>query len=68
MNILDRNIRNFTRDHRGATAIEYGLIAALISVVIIAALGVTGLNTGVLYSDSLGIIGDSIGAANDDLD
>lgn len=35
-------IRNFTRDQSGATAIEYGVIASLIGVVIIAALRVTG--------------------------
>ncbi|HEY4115635.1 MAG TPA: Flp family type IVb pilin [Rhizomicrobium sp.] len=34
----------FVRDESGATAIEYGLIAALISVVIIGA--VTALGTG----------------------
>ena len=32
----------FWKSERGATAIEYGLIAALISVVIIGALGATG--------------------------
>lgn len=31
-------LKRFVRDERGATAIEYGLIAALISVAIIAAL------------------------------
>ena len=35
-------IRIFLSDERGATAIEYGLIAALISITIIAALGVLG--------------------------
>jgi pilus assembly protein Flp/PilA len=34
----------FMRDEAGATAIEYGLIAALISVVIIAALQLVGTN------------------------
>ena len=34
---------NFCRDESGATAIEYGLIAALIAVVIIA--GVTAVGT-----------------------
>ncbi|MFA5625888.1 MAG: Flp family type IVb pilin [Thiohalomonadaceae bacterium] len=34
-------IKNFIADEEGATAIEYGLIAALIAVVIIA--GVTGI-------------------------
>jgi pilus assembly protein Flp/PilA len=35
-------IRKFFKSDLGATAIEYGLIAALISVVIIAALQLTG--------------------------
>jgi pilus assembly protein Flp/PilA len=34
----------FVRDDSGATAIEYGLIAALIAVVIIAALQTVGTN------------------------
>ena len=34
----------FAREEFGATAIEYGLIAALIAVVIIGALTVTGTN------------------------
>jgi pilus assembly protein Flp/PilA len=34
----------FVRDDSGATAIEYGLIAALIAVVIIGALQVIGTN------------------------
>ena len=38
MNILKR----FAKDESGATAIEYGLIAGLISVVIIVAVGTIG--------------------------
>ena len=34
--------RNFLRDENGATAIEYGLIAALIAVAIIAGAGAVG--------------------------
>jgi pilus assembly protein Flp/PilA len=34
----------FIRDEAGATAIEYGLIAALIAVVIIGALQIIGTN------------------------
>ena len=34
----------FVRDESGATAIEYGLIAALIAVVIITAAGTVGTN------------------------
>jgi pilus assembly protein Flp/PilA len=37
-----KRIRKFLKSDKGATAIEYGLIAALISVVIIAALTLTG--------------------------
>lgn len=37
-----RNIMRFLRDESGATAIEYGLIAAGISVAIIAAVKTTG--------------------------
>ncbi len=35
-------IKQFIRDEEGVTAIEYGLIAALIAVVIIAAITVVG--------------------------
>ncbi|MEE4350690.1 MAG: Flp family type IVb pilin [Pacificimonas sp.] len=35
-------IRNFRRDEEGATAIEYGLIAALIAVAAMAAMSALG--------------------------
>ncbi len=35
-------LRRLLRDQRGATAIEYGLIAALISIVVIGAVSATG--------------------------
>jgi len=35
-------IKNFVKDESGATAIEYGLIAALVAVAIITALGALG--------------------------
>lgn len=44
MNILKQHARNFLADEQGATAIEYGLLAALISVVIIAAVTTLGTN------------------------
>jgi pilus assembly protein Flp/PilA len=50
----------FTRDKSGATAIEYGLIAAGISVAIIAvvnSLGVTLTNTFTSVSTQLGTAG-----------
>jgi pilus assembly protein Flp/PilA len=43
--MFTNKIRAFSQDESGATAIEYGLIAALIAVVIIGA--VTSLGTGI---------------------
>ena len=37
-----KHVTNFYRDEEGATAIEYGLIAALVSVAAIGALGAMG--------------------------
>jgi len=44
---MSKFMTRFLKDESGATAIEYGLIAALISVVIVGALGLVGgsLNT-----------------------
>jgi pilus assembly protein Flp/PilA len=39
-----KSISRFLRDESGATAIEYGLIAALIAVAIIAAVELVGTN------------------------
>ncbi|MES5099929.1 Flp family type IVb pilin [Agrobacterium sp. BA1120] len=41
----------FMKDESGATAIEYGLIAALISVAIIAGAGVVGTQIGILFTN-----------------
>jgi pilus assembly protein Flp/PilA len=37
-------LRTLSRDEKGATAIEYGLIAALIAVVIVTAVTAVGTN------------------------
>lgn len=47
MNIFAR----FAQDESGATAIEYGLIAALISVVIITAVTLLGTNLTTVFDD-----------------
>ena len=44
MGIAMRTVSNFLRNESGATAIEYGLIAALIAVVVIAAATLVGTN------------------------
>ena len=49
----------FIRDEDGATAIEYGLIAALIAVVIIGALSTIGTNLNTAFTT----IGTSLGAS-----
>lgn len=40
-NIMN-TLKNFFKDESGATAIEYGLIAALISIVLVITLGLVG--------------------------
>ena len=42
-------MRAFARDERGATAIEYGLIAALICVTVIAAISQLGTTVNTLF-------------------
>lgn len=39
---MTRLFRNFRKNESGATAIEYGLIAALVAIAIIGAITVTG--------------------------
>ncbi len=39
---MTKFITKFVKDESGATAIEYGLIAALIAVIIITAVGLVG--------------------------
>lgn len=42
--------KQFARDEEGVTAIEYGLIAALIAVVIIIGVTAVGLNLNALFT------------------
>jgi len=44
----------FVKDEAGATAIEYGLIAALIAVAIIGALTTVGSNMSTMYNNIAG--------------
>lgn len=43
-------MKRFAKDESGATAIEYGLIAALIAVVIISALRTIGTNLNTAFT------------------
>ena len=55
-----RTLRRFLNDETGATAIEYGLIAALVSVAIITILTTLGTNLTTTFTT----ISDDLGAAN----
>ncbi|WP_428561679.1 MAG: Flp family type IVb pilin [Solidesulfovibrio sp. DCME] len=52
-----RTITNFIRDEEGATAVEYGLMAALIAAVIIGAVTTLGSNLSTLFTNLAGQIG-----------
>ena len=41
---MSKFVTRFLKDESGATAIEYGLIAALIAVVLVTTLGIVGTN------------------------
>lgn len=55
MNIIAR----FANDESGATAIEYGLIAALIAVGIIAAASTLGTNLSGIFASISGTLADA---------
>ena len=54
------SIQQFVRDEEGVTAIEYGLIAALISIVIIVAVELVGTQLDATFDK----IGAALTAAN----
>jgi pilus assembly protein Flp/PilA len=56
-------VTDFCRDEEGATAIEYGLIAALVSVAAITAFFQVGQHVKALFisvSDSLGTVAENL--------
>jgi pilus assembly protein Flp/PilA len=56
-----RKIRKFFKSDAGATAIEYGLIAALIAVVIIAALQLTGGSLQKVFNNVGSVLSSTVG-------
>lgn len=54
---MSKLFARFVRDESGATAIEYGLIAALIAVVIIGALELLGTNLSATFSSVASAVG-----------
>jgi len=53
---MTKLVKTFLRDQSGATAIEYGLIAALIAVVIIGAVQLVGSNLSTTFTSVSGSI------------
>ena len=53
---LSRSVAQWFRldDKQGVTAIEYGLIAALVGLAIIVGVGLVGTNLGVLFTNIAG--------------
>jgi pilus assembly protein Flp/PilA len=51
MNKIAQGMKQFLNDEEGVTAIEYGLIAALIAVVIIGALNLVGGSLTALFTE-----------------
>lgn len=57
---MKSTIQQFLRDEEGAAAIEYGLLAGLISVMIIAGATIVGTNLSAIFNT----IGTALGTAN----
>jgi pilus assembly protein Flp/PilA len=52
-----KKIMNFFRDEEGATAVEYGIMVALIAVVIIVAVALIGTNLDLVFDYVAGVVG-----------
>jgi pilus assembly protein Flp/PilA len=57
MKSLLTKVKNFIREEEGASAVEYGLLVALIAAVIIGAVTLLGQNLSSLFSNVAGSIG-----------
>lgn len=61
---MSKFIKNFINDESGATAIEYGLIAALIAVVIITGVTLLGNNLNATFLNIAGNLGGTVGSGS----
>jgi pilus assembly protein Flp/PilA len=52
-----RHLNHLPRDERGATAIEYGLLAALISIALVAAFNALGLSLAGIFETIAAALG-----------
>ena len=60
MNKLMQKLNIFWRDEQGATAIEYGLIAALVAVAVIAGASALGVNISGLFNSIAGCMANPV--------
>lgn len=58
---MKATITKFTKDESGATAIEYGLIAALVSVAAIIALRAMGTSLDTMFTSVSQILNQAVG-------
>jgi pilus assembly protein Flp/PilA len=58
---LVHTVKQFVRDEEGVTAIEYGLIAALVAVVIITGATALGANLNAMFTYLAGKISTAMG-------
>ncbi|MHB1401857.1 MAG: Flp family type IVb pilin [Thiobacillus sp.] len=56
-----QGVNRFIRDEEGVTAIEYGLLAALIAVAIIAGANIVGTALDATFDDIAACLGDTTG-------
>jgi pilus assembly protein Flp/PilA len=59
---MSKFVTRFLKDESGATAIEYGLIAALIAVVLVGALQAVGTSLGTAFTKVSTEVGGATGA------
>ena len=62
MNHINSLFTSGLADEAGVTAIEYGLVAALIAVSIVGAISATAVSLGALYTDWSGAVSAAIAA------
>ena len=58
---MKATLQKFTKDESGATAIEYGLIAALVSVAAIVALRAMGTSLDAMFTNVSNTLNNAIG-------
>jgi pilus assembly protein Flp/PilA len=59
MNAFVQGLKRFHQEEEGVTAIEYGLLAALIAVIIIVAVTSVGQNLNVIFNTIAGALANA---------